>query len=122
MTINLSDNIRKLLKLPPWGNRQAANAISSKVERYSLIMAEEKNQIIMMFPIEEIELFHNLCKNTKFVPAIKCKDGILLEVVNAADDMFNGLDRNKIKNKLQSLTTLQNIALVEVLEDYADLN
>lgn len=56
------------------------------------------------------------CRNKNFVPASKCIDGILLEVANATDSIFDGLDRSEITSKLQKLTTIQSVALVEVLD------
>ena len=122
MTINLPDSVRKMLQLAPWGNRQATNAICKTIDRYNLILKPSKFLIKEMFSLAELNLFYELCKDKKFVPAEKCKDEILLQVVNASDEIFDlsGLDRNEIKNKLQNLSVIQNVALVEVIEDFAE--
>lgn len=120
MTINLPDSIRQILKLAPWGNRQATSSICKSIDRYSLIIKAEKKSVQELFSLAELNLFFELCKNKNFVPAEKCKDGILLEVANASDDLFENLNRSEITGKLQNLSTIQSVALVEVLEDFAD--
>ncbi len=120
MTINLPDSIREILKLAPWGNRQATSSICKSIDRYNLIIKPEKKAVQEIFSLAELNLFYELCKAKNFVPATKCIDGILLEVANASDSAFNGLDRLEITNKLQKLTAIQSIALVELLEDFAD--
>ena len=120
MTLNLPDSIRQMLKLAPWGNRQTTGSICKAIERYNLIIKPEKKAVEAMFSLAELNLFFELCKNKNFVPAEKCKDGILVEVANASDSAFNGLDRAELTKKLQNLTTIQSVALVELLEDFAD--
>lgn len=120
MTINLPDSIRQILKLAPWGNRQATSSICKSIDRYNLIIKAEKKSVQELFSLAELNLFFELCKNKNFVPAEKCKDGILLEVANASDDLFENLNRSEITGKLQNLSTIQSVALVEVLEDFAD--
>lgn len=120
MTINLPDSIRQILKLAPWGNRQATSSICKSIDRYNLIIKAEKKSVQELFSLAELNLFFELCKNKNFIPAEKCKDGILLEVANASDDLFENLNRSEIIGKLQNLTTVQSVALVEVLEDFAD--
>lgn len=120
MTINLPDSIRQQLKLAPWGNRQATSAICKTIDRYDLIIKPEKKQVQEMFSLAELNLFFELCKKNNFIPAEKCKDGILEAVKNAPDESLNGLNRSEIKAKLQNLSTIQSVALVEVLEDFAD--
>ena len=120
MTINLPDSIRQILKLAPWGNRQATSSICKSIDRYNLIIKAEKKSVQELFSLAELNLFFELCKNKNFVPAEKCKDGILLEVANASDDLFENLNRSEITGKLRNLSTIQSVALVEVLEDFAD--
>lgn len=120
MTINLPDSIRQILKLAPWGNRQATSSICKSIDRYNLIIKAEKKSVQELFSLAELNLFFELCKNKNFIPAEKCKDGILLEVANASDDLFENLNRLEIIGKLQNLTTVQSVALVEVMEDFAD--
>ncbi len=120
MTINLPDSIRQILKLAPWGNRQATSSICKSIDRYNLIIKAEKKSVQELFSLAELNLFFELCKNKNFIPAEKCKDGILLEVANASDDLFENLNRSEITGKLQNLSTIQSVALVEVLEDFAD--
>ncbi len=120
MTINLPDSIRQQLKLAPWGNRQATSSICKAIDRYNLIIKTEKKSVQELFSLAELNLFFELCKNKNFVPAEKCKDGILLEISNASEDFFNGFNRSEIIEKLQNLTTVQSVALVEVLEDFKD--
>lgn len=120
MTINLPDSIRQILKLAPWGNRQATSSICKSIDRYNLIIKAEKKSVQELFSLAELNLFFELCKNKNFIPAEKCKDGILLEVANASDDLFENLNRSEIIGKLQNLTTVQSVALVEVMEDFAD--
>lgn len=120
MTINLPDSIRQQLKLAPWGNRQATSAICKTIDRYNLIIKSEKKAVQELFSLAELNLFFELCQKKNFIPAEKCKDGILLEVLNASDESLNGLNRSEIKAKLQNLSTIQSVALVEVLEDFAD--
>ena len=120
MTINLPDSIRQILKLAPWGNRQATSSICKSIDRYNLIIKAEKKSVQELFSLAELNLFFELCKNKNFIPAEKCKDGILLEVANASDDLFENLNRLEITGKLQNLSTIQSVALVEVLEDFAD--
>ena len=120
MTINLPDSIRQILKLAPWGNRQATSSICKSIDRYNLIIKAEKKSVQELFSLAELNLFFELCKNKNFIPAEKCKDGILLEVANASDDLFENLNRSEIIGKLQNLSTIQSVALVEILEDFAD--
>lgn len=120
MTINLPDSIRQILKLAPWGNRQATSSICKSIDRYNLIIKAEKKSVQELFSLAELNLFFELCKNKNFIPAEKCKDGILLEVANASEDLFENLNRSEIIGKLQNLSTIQSVALVEVLEDFAD--
>lgn len=120
MTINLPDSIRQILKLAPWGNRQATSSICKSIDRYNLIIKAEKKSVQELFSLAELNLFFELCKNKNFIPAEKCKDGILLEVANASDDFLNGFNRSEIIEKLQNLTTVQSVALVEIMEDFAD--
>lgn len=120
MTINLPDSIRQQLKLAPWGNRQATSSICKAIDRYNLIIKAEKKSVQELFSLAELNLFFELCKNKNFIPAEKCKDGILLEISNASDDLFENLNRSEIIGKLQNLTTVQSVALVEVMEDFAD--
>lgn len=120
MTINLPDSIRQQLKLAPWGNRQATSAICKSIDRYNLVMSKEIKAIQEVFTLSELNLIFELCRKINFVPAEKCKDGILLEVANASDESLNGLNRSEITGKLQNLTTIQSVALVDVLEDFAE--
>ena len=120
MTINLPDSIRQQLKLASWGNRQETSAICKSIDRYNLIIHSEKKAVQEKFSLAELNLFYELCLNKNFVPAEKCKDGVLLEVANASDQSLNGLNRSEITGKLQNLTTIQSVALVEVLEDFAE--
>lgn len=120
MTINLPDSIRQQLKLAPWGNRQATSAICKAIDRYNLIIKPEKKSVQELFSLAELNLFFGLTQNKNFVPSEKCKDGILLEVANASDELLNGFNRSEIIEKLQKLTTVQSVALVEVLEDFKD--
>ena len=120
MTINLPDSIRQQLKLAPWGNRQATSAICKSIDRYNLVMSKEIKAIQEVFTLSELNLIFELCRKINFVPAEKCKDGILLEVANASDESLNGLNRSEITGKLQNLTTIQSVALVEVLEDFTE--
>ena len=118
MTINLPDSIRQQLKLAPWGNRPATGAICKTIDRYNLIIKPEKKQVQEMFSLAELNLFFELCKKNNFIPAEKCKNGILEAVENAPDEIFsNGLEKNTIIEKLEQLSVVQNVALVEVLED-----
>ena len=121
MTINLPDSIRQQLKLAPWGNRQATSAICKTIDRYNLIIKSEKKAVQEMFSLAELNLFFELCKKNNFIPAEKCKDGILEAVKNAPEKIFsNGLEKNTIIEKLEQLSVVQNVALVEVLEDFSD--
>ena len=120
MTINLPDSIRQQLKLATWGNRQATSAICKSIDRYNLVMSKEIKAIQEVFTLSELNLIFELCRKINFVPAEKCKDGILLEVANASDESLNGLNRSEITGKLQNLTTIQSVALMEVLEDFAE--
>lgn len=120
MTINLPDGIRQQLKLAPFGNRQATSSICKTIDRYNLLIKSEKQSVQKKFSLAELNLFFNLCKNQNFVPAEKCKDGILLEVANASDESLNGFNRSALTEKLQSLTIIQSVALVEVLEDFKE--
>ena len=87
---------------------------------FRLQTLSEKKAVQEKFSLAELNLFYELCLNKNFVPAEKCKDGILLEVANASDESLNGLNRSEITGKLQNLTTIQSVALVEVLEDFAE--
>lgn len=120
MTINLPDSIRQQLKLAPWGNRQATSAICKTIDRYDLIIKSEKKAVQEMFSLAELNLFFELCKKNNFIPAEKCKDGILEAVKNAPENLFGDLSRSEITEKLNRLSTIQNVALVEVLEDFSD--
>lgn len=120
MTINLPDSIRQQLKLAPWGNRQATSAICKTIDRYNLIIKSEKKAVQEMFSLAELNLFFELCKKNNFIPAEKCKDGILVAVAEAPENVFGDLNRSEITEKLNRLSTIQNVALVEVLEDLAD--
>lgn len=120
MTINLPDSIRKQLKLAPFGNRQATSSICKAVDRYNLIIKSEKKSVQELFSLTELNLFFELCKNINFVPAEKCKDGILLELANIPEETLKDLNRSVIIEKLKKLTTIQGVALVEVLEDFAE--
>lgn len=122
MTVNLPDFVRQKLKLAPFGNRSSATEISKKIDRYFLLIDEEKKYIKQFFSLAELNLFYELCKNERFIPAVKCKDGILLKVVNASEEVFtaSGLERTALQERLQGLTTIQSIALVEILEDYSE--
>ena len=116
----LPDSIRQQLKLAPWGNRQATSAICKSIDRYNLIIHSEKKAVQEKFSLAELNLIFGLCRKINFVPAEKCKDGILLEAANASDESLNGLNRSEITGKLQNLTTIQSVALVDVLEDFAE--
>lgn len=116
ITINLPDSIRQVLKLAPWGNRQATSAICKTIDRYNLIMSKEIRAIQEVFSLSELNLIFELCRKINFVPADKCKDAILLEAANSPDDLFNGIDRNKLVEKLKNLSLIQNVALVEFIE------
>lgn len=123
MTVNLPDFVRQKLKLAPFGNRSSATEISKKIDRYFLLIDEEKKYIKNYFTLAELNFFYELCKSEKFIPASKCRDGILLKVVNASEEVFagSGFNRNALKERLQGLTTIQCVALVETLEDLSDL-
>ena len=120
MTINLPDGIRQQLKLAPWGSRQATSSICKTIDRYNLLIKTEKQSVQKKFSLAELNLFFNLCRNQNFVPAEKCKDGILLEVANASDESLKGFNRSDLTEKLQNLTIIQSVALVEVLEDFKE--
>ena len=118
MTINLPDSIRQILKLAPWGNRQATSSICKSIDRYNLIMSKEIKAIQEVFSLSELNLIFELCKKINFIPADKCKDAILLEAANSPDDLFFNarIDRNQLIEKLKNLSLIQNVALVEFIE------
>ena len=118
MTINLPDSIRQMLKLAPWGNRQATSAICKSIDRYNLIMTKDIKAIQEVFSLPELNLIFELCKKINFIPSDKCKDAILLEAANSPDDLFFNvrIDRNQLIEKLKNLSLIQNVALVEFIE------
>ena len=122
MTINLPDSIRQMLKLAPWGNRQATSAICKSIDRYNLIMTKEIKAIQEVFSLPELNLIFELCKKINFIPSDKCKDAILLKAANSSDDLFSntGIDRNQLMEKLKNLSLIQNVALVEFIESASE--
>jgi hypothetical protein len=119
MTINLPEKIREILKLAPWGNRQATSSICKSIDRYNLIIESEKKYIKELFSLSELNLFYILCKND-FIPATKCKDKIILSVTFASDENILPHNKKALLDKLKNLTLIQNVALVEVIEDLSD--
>ena len=93
-------------------------------DRYKMLIENEKNNLLALFNENEWKLMQavctDMCYDNEYSPTTDLKDFILKRVQEALDLEFEQMkvSRTQIEGKLQSLTVLQQFALVEELENF----
>lgn len=105
--LRLVDSLRQKLELPPYGTANANAQINKSLDRYLLIMAEEKQNIKEYFTEQELEILSAICEKERFIPAESCEDR-LFELVEKS-----GVP--ELKAKLKELDLIALFALIEII-------
>jgi hypothetical protein len=117
-SIYLSDEMRKKLHVPPYGERGASESVSKIVDRYTSLMFTERKKVRDIFTQEEMNVMYNAGNGTVWEPADAIRNGVLADIQDSTDSeiISFGADRKTLENKLLQLTTAQQFALVEEIE------
>ena len=111
-TINLSLELRKKAHIEPYGNNSASYGISKIIDRYTFLIAETKKELLEKFTTEEFSFLTAICENVKLSPASEAVS-ILLERISGAESP----EKNNLINKINGLSLLGKMALIESLEN-----
>lgn len=89
-------------------------------DRYKMLIANERDSLLSLFTENEWELLRAVFVGVEFKTENDIRDGVLHLIKDALDIEFDQLNvsRTQIEGKLQSLTILQQFALVEELENF----
>ena len=100
-------------------NRSISVTIKQIVDRYQYLIDVESKILRILFSETEWDSMLSATRSTTWRPA----EIILGEVfADVEDSIGEGSDKEKLIGKLLRLTTLQEFALVEMLEEYRDEN
>jgi len=115
-SIYLTDDVRALLRCPPRGPSEAVGIVA---ERYAALLAPEKKRLDALFTAEEWNAMRNACNGTVWIPG-SIRGGVLADIQDSIDDEITrfGANRPAIEKKLAGLTTAQQFALVEMIEEW----
>lgn len=119
-SVYLSDSLREKLGVSPFGKRGASEAVSILADRYSFLLSSEINKLKKLFNEDEWEIMRAFVIGVEWKPVEKIRDGILHLSQDALDIEFKTMkvSRKQLEDKLQSLSVLQQFALVEELERF----
>ena len=89
-------------------------------DRYKMLLANERDSLLSLFTEHEWELLRAVFVGVEFKTENDIRDGVLHLIKDALDIEFNQMkvSRTQIEGKLQSLTIIQQFALVEELENF----
>ena len=111
-TINLNTELRRRAKIEPFGNYTASYGVSRIIDRYTFLIAESKKELLEKFTSEELSFLTAICKNIKLSPASEAAN-ILQERISGAESP----EKNNLINKINGLSLLGKMALIESLEN-----
>lgn len=119
-SVYMTDALREKLRIAPFGERGASEAVSLTIDRYSLIVKAEKKKLQGIFSDNEFLAMFNACSSASWRPAEACRDGVLHNVQDSTKEELSmyDVDRTALEEKLQSLSVSQQLALVEMVEAY----
>lgn len=118
-SVYMTDTLRQKLRIAPFGERGASEAVSIVIDRYSLIIRAEQKKLKEIFSDSEFQAMNNACSSTSWKPAEACRDGVLHNVQDSTqEELSNDVGKSNLEKKLQSLSVSQQLALVEMIEQY----
>jgi hypothetical protein len=115
-SIYLTDDVSALLRCPPRGPSEAVGIIA---ERYTALLEPEKRRLAALFTEGEWNAMRNACNGTAWTAAA-IRGGVLADIQDSMDIEIEsfGAFRDKIELKLVALTSAQQFALVEMIEEW----
>ena len=119
ISIDLSKDLCEKLYIAPWA-RKPMEAINKVSDRYFCFIEREKKKLAHIFSEKELQFMCIACCDVDWSPAEKLYDGVLQVVDSFEDDYYEliSLSKTQLKDKLRSLTVLQQFALVDYIEEY----
>lgn len=100
-------------------NRSISATIKQIVDRYQYLIGVESKRLRILFSETEWDSMLSATRSTTWRPAEIILGGVFADV---EDSIGEGSDKEKLIGKLLRLTTLQEFALVEMLEEDRDEN
>jgi len=100
-------------------NRSISAMINKIVDRYQYLIGVESKRLRILFSETEWDSMLSATRSTTWRPAEIILGGVFADV---EDSIGEGSDKEKLIGKLLRLTTLQEFALVEMLEEDRDEN
>ena len=100
-------------------NRSISAMIKQIVDRYQYLIGVESKRLRILFSKTEWDSMLSATRSTTWRPAGIIRGGVFADV---EDSIGEGSDKEKLIGKLLRLTTLQEFALVEMLEEDRDEN
>lgn len=115
-SIYLSDSFSE--KLGCNSTVKPSKALSTLVNRHYQVYTAEKERLRNIFTEDELESLSSICEGVIWEPAEKIRDGVLHQVQDCSDYIFNqnNLSKTDLETKLRSLSVSQQYTLVELLE------
>ena len=119
-SVYITDKIRRLLRLEPYGSRSPSAIVSTIADRYTLLISIGQKKLQTIFTDEEFAAMCNACSATDWTPATTVRAGVLINVEDTNEAELLNVDKKKLIEKLSVLSPLEQFALVEKIEAYWD--
>lgn len=119
-SVYITDKIRQMLRLEPYGSRSPSAIVNTIADRYALLISIGQKKLQNIFTDEEFAAMCNVCSATDWTPATTVRDGVLINVKDTEETELLGADKKKLIEKLSALSPLEQFALVEKIETYWD--
>lgn len=119
-SVYITDKIRWLLRLEPYGSRSPSAIVSTIADRYTLLISIGQKKLQNVFTAEELEAMYNVCSAIDWTPATTVRAGVLINIEDANEAELLNIDKKKLIEKLSALSPLEQFALVEKIEAYWD--
>lgn len=119
-SVYITDKIRQLLRLEPYGSRSPSAIVNTVADRYALLISIGQKKLQNIFTDEEFAAMCNVCSSTDWMPATTLRNGVLINVEDADETELLDVDKKKLIEKLSELSPLEQFALVEKIEAYWD--
>lgn len=115
-SIYLSDTLSEKLGCNPIV--KPTKAVATLINRHYLVFIAEKENLKKIFTKEDLAVLSSLCEGVNWDPPEKIRDGVLHQVQDCSDYIFNqnNLSKTDLETKLRSLSVSQQYTLVELLE------
>ena len=116
----LSKTIEEKLRIDPDQGRGLSKVVSLTIDRYHELIDREKKAVSSILSKDEILTLCAVCNGTIFEPAANIRRGVLINLQDTYPEELPGFDIDKkaLEEKLSLFTPVQEMALVEIIEDY----